>query len=91
VKFDIYIYIYIYISPKSPAVKWMFSNLGFKVDTLLTTRGCGFSLTITSHDTCMCEINFAVSSITVYNMWCLLLHIFGIRHYTCDTFHHAGQ
>jgi len=36
---------------------------------LMSPRECDFSHT-QAHDTC--EVNFVVSSVTMYNMWCLL-------------------
>jgi len=45
------------------------------VVALLTTRECGFSHTKCSSSWHMCDVNFVVSSITMYNMWCLVWHI----------------
>jgi hypothetical protein len=51
---------------KSWYEKWLIIN---------TTECISFHTKVTTHDTC--EINFVICSfITMYNMWCLLWHIF---------------
>ncbi len=58
-----------------PFVEFLCLHDGVSLTGCSTTRECGFFHTTSCSLWHMCEVNFVVSSVTMYNLWCLLWHI----------------